>query len=50
MIVHPSGIPFIPLGNDSIDAALTNVPFAATPSTQLYKHIFADMSVANILI
>ena len=35
---------------DVIEGALTNVPVSATPLTQVYKQLVAEMSVASIVI
>ena len=48
--VHPDGIPDVPVGNDVIEGAFTNVPVAATPLTQLSKQFEAEIFVANIVI
>lgn len=48
--VHPFGIPLLPFVQLDIDDALANVPFDATPTTQLTVQEFADMSVARHLM
>ena len=45
--VHPDGIPFAPVVQSFMDAALVNVPVPETPSTQLFVQLVADMSVAR---
>lgn len=44
------GIPLFPVVQLDIDAALTNVPLAATPFTQFNVQLVADMSVARQVI
>ena len=43
-------MPDVPVGNEVIAGAFTNTPVGATPTTQLYKQLDADISVANIAI
>ena len=48
--VHPSGTPFSPVISHLAALFLMNVPDGETPSTQPYKHISDETSVASILI
>ena len=48
--VQPEGIPDVPVGNDFIEDAFTNVPVDATPLTQLVKQSDAEISVASMVI
>ena len=47
---QPEGIPDVPVGNDFMEDAFTNVPVAATPLTQFPKHPCTEMSVASIVM
>ena len=48
--VHPLGIPLVPVFQDAISAAFTNVLVDATPDTQLFVQLEAEISVAKHLI
>lgn len=48
--VQPDGIPLLPVVQPDIDVTLTNVPVEETPDTQLLVQLFADISVARLLI
>ena len=48
--VHPVGMPLLPVVQDVIDDAFTNVPVDATPDTQLLVQLEAEISVAKHLM
>ena len=47
---QPEGIPDVPVGNDFIEGAFTNVPVDETLLTQFAKHFVAEILVASIVI
>ena len=48
--LHPLGIPLVPVFQDVMPAAFTNVPVEATPDTQLFVQPVAEISVAKHLM